>query len=52
MKREMRVFIEPKLRDSEVSFAKLIKEIDELRTVAQDLTDRIIAIQEEIKKGI
>ena len=32
--------------------SKLIKEIDELRTVAQDLADRIIAIQEEIKKGI
>ena len=32
--------------------SKLMREIDELRTVAQDLMDRIIVLQEEIKKGM
>lgn len=31
---------------------KIVREVNELRNVAQDLMDRIIVLQEEIKKGL
>jgi transcriptional regulator with XRE-family HTH domain len=41
-----------KISNSVKRRSRLMGELDELRTVAQDLTTRIIAIQDEIKKGI
>jgi transcriptional regulator with XRE-family HTH domain len=41
-----------KISNSVKRRSRLMGELDELRAVAQDLTTRIIAIQDEIKKGI